>query len=91
MEKKKLKEEILDISKQILEVLKQPKLGIVEKRTFSVAEAASYSGIGQEKIRELIYKQNTDFPFFKVGSRAAIDKKLFDEWLEKISEEHRKL
>lgn len=77
-----------ELLKEILETLKTDK---IEKITFSIQEAARYSGMGHEKIRELIEKPNTDFPFFKVGTRAAIDKRALDRWLERITEEHRVL
>jgi len=77
-----------ELLKEILATLKANK---VEKITFSVQEAALYSGMGHEKIRELINKHNTDFPFFKVGARVSIDKRAFDRWIEKITEEHREL
>lgn len=77
-----------EILKEILETIRQQKN---EKITFSIMDAANYSGIGHEKIRELIEKPNTDFPFFKVGTRASINKQAFDSWLEKITVEHRKL
>lgn len=77
-----------ELLKEILETIKNPKL---DKVTLSIMEAANYSGIGHEKIRELIDRPNTDFPFFKVGIRASINKAAFDRWLDKITEEHRKL
>ncbi|AGF56419.1 excisionase family DNA binding protein [Clostridium saccharoperbutylacetonicum] len=73
---------------EILETLKSER---PKKITFTIAEAANYSGIGQVKIRELINKPNTDFPFFKVGARALIDKAALDNWMEKITQEHRGL
>ncbi|MDU4728248.1 MULTISPECIES: excisionase [Clostridium] len=79
--------------KEIVSLLKEILLSLnnknSEKKTLNIVEASSYSGIGQDKIRELIDKTNTDFPFFKVGSKSRINKKLLDLWLEKISEEHR--
>lgn len=77
-----------ELLKEILETLKseQPK-----KITFSIQEAALYMGIGHEKVRELVEKTHTDFPYFKVGHRTVIDKRLLDKWLEKITEEHRLL
>jgi len=88
MEKRKLKEEIIELLKQILETMQSNKN---EKVTFTVVEASEYSGIGQLKIRELIERANTDFPFFKVGVKASIDKRSLDRWLEKITEEHRSI
>lgn len=81
-------EKVINILSDILEQVKQRK---EEKITLTVREAALYTGIGHEKIRELIDKPNTDFPFFKVGSRVAINKELLNEWLDKISDEHRQL
>ncbi|MFW2500451.1 excisionase [Clostridium diolis] len=77
-----------ELLKEILETLKSEK---PKKITFTIAEAAEYSGIGQVKIRELIAKCNTDFPYFKVGARALIDKTALDRWVEKITEEHREI
>ncbi len=77
-----------EILKEILQILQKNK---IDKVTFSIMEAAKYSGVGHEKIRELVERPNTDFPFFKVGTRASIDKRAFDRWLEKITEEHREL
>lgn len=75
-----------ELLKEILETLRKPKN---EKITFSIQEAALYMGIGHEKVRELVEKQNTDFPYFKVGARTSIDQRALDIWLEKITEEHR--
>ena len=46
-------------------------------------------GIGHQKVRELVAMENTDFPYFKSGSKTRIDKKMLDMWIEKISIEHR--
>lgn len=77
-----------EILKEILATLKCER---PQKVTFTVAEAADYSGIGQVKIRELISKPNTDFPFFKVGARTLIDKSALDRWIETITQSHREL
>lgn len=61
------------------------------KSTFTVLQCASYINVSKEKIRELINKPNTDFPYFKVGTKVLINKKLLQEWLEKISCEHREI
>ncbi|WP_332856748.1 excisionase family DNA-binding protein [Clostridium paraputrificum] len=78
--------EIITLLKDILEALKKSN---VEKVTFTPAEAATYMGVGHEKVRELIEKHETDFPYFKSGCKARIDKGLLDLWIKKISEEHR--
>lgn len=77
-----------ELLKEILESLKSER---PQKITFSIQEAALYLGIGHEKVRELVEKPNTDFPYFKVGARTSIDKRALDRWLEKITEEHRVL
>lgn len=79
---------ILEILKEILETLKNNKS---EKFTFTVQEAAEFSGIGQEKIRELVSASNTDFPHFKVGKKVMINKEAFKKWMNKITEEHRNI
>ena len=62
-----------------------------QKATFTVRQCARYSGIGEDKLRELIAKENTDFPFFKVGVKAIIPKEPLDRWLEMIAKENRQL
>lgn len=83
------------ITDNMINVLNEILINIKEKKeekiTLTVREAALYTGIGHEKIRELIDRPNTDFPFFKVGSRVAINKILLNNWLDKVSEEHRQL
>jgi excisionase family DNA binding protein len=75
-----------ELLKEILAALKTEK---PEKITFSIQEAANYLGIGHEKLRELVEKPKTDFPFFKVGARTSIDRRALDRWIEKVTEEHR--
>jgi excisionase family DNA binding protein len=77
-----------ELLKEILATLKSDR---PEKITLSIQEAALYMGIGHEKIRELIERPNTDFPYFKVGARTSIDKRALDRWIEKITVEHREL
>jgi len=77
-----------ELIKEILVVLKSEK---PQKITFTVNEAAEYTGIGQAKIRELTERPNTDFPFFRIGKRVNIDKSALDRWIDKITEEHRDL
>lgn len=74
-----------DILKEILKALKQNK----PKATMTVLECSDYLGVSKDKIRELIHKANTDFPFFKVGTKVLIDKSRLDLWIQKASQEHR--
>jgi excisionase family DNA binding protein len=73
-----LAEIIKDAVSRILVESKEPKL------TLTIAEAASMSGIGRDKITELTFKNG--FPCFKVGSKTLINREKFIEWLNEISE-----
>lgn len=61
------------------------------KRTITVLECAETINVSEEKIRELINKPNTDFPYLKVGDKVLINREMLNEWFEKISPEHRKI
>lgn len=74
-----------DVLKEILKTLKQNK----PKATMTVLECSDYMGVSKDKIRELIHKANTDFPFFKVGTKVLIDRTRLELWIEKASQEHR--
>ena len=45
--------------------------------------------IGRGSLLQQIKRDNTDFPYFKVGTKALIDKEMLDEWIRKIVKEHR--
>lgn len=59
------------------------------KRILTIIEYAEAINVSKEKIRELINKPNTDFPYFKVGFKVLINREMLNERLEKISLEHR--
>nr|WP_278679069.1 helix-turn-helix domain-containing protein [Clostridium paraputrificum] len=59
------------------------------KETLTVDETVKLTGIGRDTILELIKKQNTDFPYFKVKSKNLINRTMLLEWLEKVTKEHR--
>lgn len=61
------------------------------KLTYSLKECSSISGIGLNTLQEEIAKDNSDFPFFKIGKKVMVDKKLFHQWLENISKNHQEL
>jgi excisionase family DNA binding protein len=61
------------------------------KATMTIDNCVKYSGIGRDKIMELAHNPNSDFPRFKVGSKFLINRKMLDEWLDKISQEKRTL
>lgn len=52
----------------------------VEKRTYSIAEAAKVLGVSQNLMYTLT--KRADFPVFPVGSRKLIPIKAFHEWIE---------
>lgn len=62
-----------------------------KKMTLTIDECVKESGIGRSTLYELTHAQNTDFPYFKVGKKAYIKRDKLDEWLDKVSEEYRKV
>ena len=48
------------------------------KPNLTIKEAAMYSGIGEQSIRELVASGETGFSFF-VGKKCLINRELFDE------------
>lgn len=79
--------------KQIEDVVKSTITQLIEteKAALTVQECAKYTGIGVDKIRELVAKENTDFPFLKVGIKTLIPRAALKKWLEKVSTEKRTL
>lgn len=55
---------------------------IWEKSNLTLEEAAAYSGIGINKIREITNDEYCKFVLW-VGSKRLIKRKLFDEYIEK--------
>ena len=81
--------ELLEDIKRILEMSKHQKELGQPKETLTVDEVVKLKGIGRDTILELIKKQNTDFPYFKVKSKNLINRTMLLEWLEKVTNEHR--
>jgi excisionase family DNA binding protein len=73
-----------EVLKDILKSIK-----INTKATMTVIECSEYMNVSKEKIRELVHKVDTDFPFFKVGAKVLINKIQLDLWIDKITNEHR--
>ena len=62
--------------------MKQPiKVPIWEKSNLTIEEAALYSNIGQNKLRELTDNDDCKFVLW-VGTKRLIKRKLFDEYIE---------
>jgi Excisionase from transposon Tn916. len=82
------------MSKELKEIIKQ---AIKEtfpqpaKATMTIDECAEFSGIGRNKLLELVHASNSDFPWFKVGAKFLINKEMLIVWLEKIVKEKRTL
>ncbi len=54
---------------------------IWEKSNLTLEEAAAYSGIGINKLREITNEKNCDFVLF-VGNKRLIKRRLLDKYLE---------
>lgn len=83
-----------EILKDIKTILDKMYISINSKepnccKTLTVNEAVEYTGIGRDSLLQQIKKVDTDFPYFKVGSKTLIDKEMLDEWIKKIIKEHR--
>ena len=61
---------------------KEIKVDICDKLALTLTEAAEYSGIGINKIRELSDEPNCPFVLW-VGNRRLIKRRLFDNYIEK--------
>lgn len=56
---------------------------IWEKSNLTLEEAAAYSGIGINKLREITNEPGCNFVLF-VGTKRLIKRRLFDAFIEKI-------
>ncbi|MBZ9633024.1 helix-turn-helix domain-containing protein [Clostridium sp. FP1] len=59
------------------------------KTTLSIVETAVYAGIAEDKIRRLVHTK--DFPCFKNGNKWCVNREMLNDWLKKISVEHRQI
>ncbi len=62
-------------------VLPMKEVPIWEKSNLTLEEAAAYSGIGINKLRDLTGRQNCQFVLW-VGSKRLIKRRLFDKFIE---------
>jgi len=72
------------IKDAIKEALKE-----IGKPTLTIDECKEYSGIGRDKLMELVHAENSDFPCFMNGTKVLVNKKKLNLWLEKVAEERR--
>lgn len=61
-----------------------PEVPIWEKATLTIEEAARYSGIGINKLRELANRKNCNF-ILHVGAKKLIKRKQFEKFLDTTS------
>ena len=59
------------------------------KTTLTIIEAAIYVGVAEDKVRQLVHTK--DFPCFKNGNKWCINREMLNDWLKKISVEHRQI
>ena len=75
--------EALDKNKGIEKQNEKKFVPIWEKSTLTIEEAALYSGIGRNKLRQLTDDDNCPFVLW-IGSKRLIKRKLLDEHIEKM-------
>ena len=61
---------------------KQNAVPVWEKAALSIEEAAAYTGIGENKLRELTQYDNCEYVIW-VGNKRLIKRKKFEEYLDK--------
>ncbi len=78
-----------ELLKEILNEIKRK--DSEDKLTYSLKECSYVSGIGLNTLQEEVAKDNSNFPFFKIGKKIMVDRKLFHQWLQNISKNHEEL
>ena len=59
------------------------KIPVWEKSNLTIEEAAAYSGIGQNKLRQLTDDERCEFVLW-IGTKRLIKRKKFDEYIERM-------
>lgn len=77
--------------KEIIKDAIKEALNEISKPTLTMEECREYSGIGRDKLTELVHAENSDFPYFRNGTKVLVNKKKLDLWLERAAEEKRAL
>ncbi len=62
--------------------MSKKEIPIWEKSNLTLEEAAAYSGIGINKLRQLTDKEDCEFVLW-VGTKRLIKRKMLDEYIEK--------
>ncbi|NRT90124.1 helix-turn-helix domain-containing protein [Clostridium beijerinckii] len=84
-------EKILEEILCVLQELKNSNGKMKEKLTYTLDECAAISGIGKNTLLEETYKEDTTFPYFKVGRKIQVNRSKFERWLEDMAENHTEL
>lgn len=67
---------------QVVRKYRRPDIPVWEKSSLTIDEAAVYSGVGRDKIRELTDREDCPFVLW-IGSKRLIRRKRFDDYLDK--------
>ena len=59
----------------------------MDKALLSLKEVCEYTGWGKTKAREILKGENSNFTV-RVGNRLYVNKKLFNEYLERVARYH---
>ena len=59
----------------------------MDKALLSLNEVCEYTGWGKTKAREILKRKNSNFTV-RLGNRLYVNKKLFDDYLEKCAKYH---
>lgn len=59
----------------------------MEKILMSLKEVCEYTGWGETKVREILKRPSSNFTII-LGNRLYVNKRLFDEYLEKCARYH---
>lgn len=59
----------------------------MDKALLSLKEVCEYTGWGKTKAREILKRENSNFTV-RVGNRLYVNKKLFNEYLERVARYH---
>ena len=61
-------------------------ISLAEQYAMTIEEAAAYFRIGENKLRTIIFNNPTSSYILRVGNRALIKRRLFEDYLDKLSE-----
>lgn len=78
------KEELKQIIKEAIQESQAEK-----KMTLTLEEVVKETGIGRNTITALANVPNTDLPYLKVGRKLLVNRDKLQEWIDKVSQEHR--